>query len=91
MDLKRFTKKAKDAFDEHGGTDGLKDDVGRAREAVSTPGSIKDKALAVKDALTSRPDDAATPDDAPAAEAPAAEAPAADDAPSGGQTPPAAA
>ncbi|HZO37096.1 MAG TPA: hypothetical protein VFB41_09510 [Solirubrobacteraceae bacterium] len=90
MDLKRFTKKAKDAFDEHGGTDGLKDDVGRAREAVSTPGSIKDKALAVKDALTSRPDDAATADDAPT-DAPAAEAPAADDAPSGGQTPPAAA
>jgi len=84
MDLKRFTQKAKDALEERGGTDGLKDDVGRAREAASTPGSIKDKALAVKEALTNRPDAEA---DAPAGDAPTS----GDAAPATEKTPPSAA
>lgn len=63
MDLKRFAKKAKDAIDERGGADGLKEDLGRARKAASTPGSVKDKATAVREALADKPGD----DDAPLA------------------------
>jgi hypothetical protein len=53
---KEATDRAKGAFDERGGTDALKQDVGRARDAASTPGSVKDKALAVREALTHRPE-----------------------------------
>ena len=63
MDLKRLTSKAKEAadhakeaFDKHGGVDGLKQDAARLREAASQPGSVKDKAMAARDALTSRDD-----------------------------------
>ena len=69
MDLKRTFRRAKDAVEEHGGTDALKDDLSRARKAAAQPGSVKDKATAVREALSNKPDHAGDADEtAPLAE-----------------------
>lgn len=61
MNLKGAFRRAKDAVEDHGGTAALKDDFGRARKAASEPGSVKDKAMAVREAITHKPEDKRDP------------------------------
>lgn len=57
MDVKRVFQRAKDAVDDHGGTAALKEDFERARKAAGQPGSVKEKAMAVREAITHKPED----------------------------------
>ena len=57
MNLKRLSglaDKAKQAFEEHGGTDRLKEDAERLKDIAKGPGSAKEKAKAAGDALRHR-------------------------------------
>jgi hypothetical protein len=51
MDLKKLADKAKDAVEERGGTDALKEDLKEVGEAVKEKGSITDKAKDVVEAV----------------------------------------
>lgn len=51
MDLKRFTDKAKQALDERGGPERLKQEAERLRTIATGPGSASDKAKAAGDAI----------------------------------------
>ena len=66
MDFKRFTDKAKQALDERGGPERLKQEAERLKAIATGPGSTSEKARAAGDALkhaaTTRPDpDRSTP------------------------------
>ena len=51
MDFKLLTDKAKQAIDERGGTERLKQDAERLRGIAAGPGSVKDKARAAGEAI----------------------------------------
>jgi hypothetical protein len=51
MDYKKLAAQAKNAFDKRGGTEGLKEDLGRLREIAKGGGTLPDKAKAVAQAL----------------------------------------
>ncbi len=65
-------EKAKTAFDEAGGVDRIKADASSVADAVKGPGSLKDKAVAAKDALAHS--EAPVEDTAPAESGTVAEA-----------------
>jgi hypothetical protein len=79
MDIKRLTgiakgaaDKAKEAFDERGGVQGLKDNLSHVKDAASKPGSLKEKAAAAKDALAHEPEGEAAAEATPEATQPSA-------------------
>lgn len=69
MNLKRLTDKARQAIADRGGTERLKDDADRLRGIATGPGTAKEKAKNVGDALR-QPTPAATRDTPTKAERP---------------------
>ncbi len=51
VNFKKLADKAKDAVDKRGGTDALKGDANQLEDIAKGKGSLKDKAMAAKDAL----------------------------------------
>ena len=51
VDFKRLTDRAKDVVEKRGGKDALKDDMQELRNIAKGQGSLKEKAMAAKDAL----------------------------------------
>jgi cell division septum initiation protein DivIVA len=51
MDLKRFTRMAKDVVDKRGGNKALKEDAAELKDIATGPGSMSEKAKRAADAV----------------------------------------
>jgi len=55
VNFKKLADRAKDVVEKRGGPEGLKSDANSLRDIAKSKGSLKDKAMAAKDALQETP------------------------------------